>query len=178
MWTYTGKRFWPMDPHPDDVCIEDIAHALSLLARFAGHTFEPYSVAQHCWMVSKLCDPPDALDGLMHDSAEAYVTDMPRPLKHSPGLEAYRTAEDRVHMMIANKFGFKAEVPESVLRADELVVEAEMRDLMPPMPLEIRESPGRLIARQPGVAGISTITAWPWRVAEQMFMARWHELRR
>lgn len=45
--TYTGRKFYPLDPRPEDVCIEDIAHALALVNRFGGHTRVPYSVAQH-----------------------------------------------------------------------------------------------------------------------------------
>lgn len=43
--TYTNKQFWPLDPRPEDVCIEDIAHALSLQCRFTGHVREFYSTA-------------------------------------------------------------------------------------------------------------------------------------
>lgn len=35
--TYTGLRFYSMEPSHEDVCIEDIAHALSLICRFGGH---------------------------------------------------------------------------------------------------------------------------------------------
>lgn len=35
--TYTGIHFYPMDPRPEEVCIEDIAHALALQCRFNGH---------------------------------------------------------------------------------------------------------------------------------------------
>ena len=50
--TYSGKRFYILDPRPQDVDIVDIAHALSLLTRFTGHTREFYSVAQHSVLVS------------------------------------------------------------------------------------------------------------------------------
>src|SRR5690242_11754504 len=85
MQTYTGRRFWPLDPRVDDIDIGDIAHHLSLVCRFAGACREFYSVAQHCVGVSYVCDPKDALWGLLHDAAEAYVGDMVRPLKRSPG---------------------------------------------------------------------------------------------
>jgi 5'-deoxynucleotidase YfbR-like HD superfamily hydrolase len=79
--TFTGKQFSLINPHPDDICIEDIAHSLSLTNRFNGHTEEAYSVAQHSLVVSLLCPPELALEGLMHDAGEAYTGDIVRPLK-------------------------------------------------------------------------------------------------
>ena len=45
--TVTGKHFYPLDPDPRDIDIEDIAHALSLICRANGHFKYFYSVAQH-----------------------------------------------------------------------------------------------------------------------------------
>ena len=45
--TFTGKRMYPLDPKPEDICIEDIAHALSNICRFTGHTKKFYSVGEH-----------------------------------------------------------------------------------------------------------------------------------
>lgn len=50
--TYTGRVWRPLDPQPEDVVQEDIAHALALTNRFNGATREPYSVAQHCCLVA------------------------------------------------------------------------------------------------------------------------------
>lgn len=86
--TYTGRKFWPLDPRPEDVCIEDIAHALSLKCRFGGHCKQFYSVAQHSVLVCNTLnanggrrDPALMMQGLMHDAAEAYLTDIPGPIK-------------------------------------------------------------------------------------------------
>jgi 5'-deoxynucleotidase YfbR-like HD superfamily hydrolase len=79
--TYTGKKFSLTNPHLDDICIEDIAHSLSLTNRYNGHTEQAYSVAQHSLVVSLLCPPELALEGLMHDAGEAYTGDIVRPLK-------------------------------------------------------------------------------------------------
>jgi len=92
--TASGKRFWPLDPRPEDICIEDIAHALSHICRFGGHVREPYSVAQHSVIVSMIVKPENALYGLLHDAAEAYAGDMVRPLKR--GMPAYRSIESAV----------------------------------------------------------------------------------
>jgi uncharacterized protein len=79
--TYTGKQFWPLSPLPEDIVIEDIAHALSMQCRFGGHVRTFYSVAQHSVHVSLLVEPQYALWGLLHDAAEAYLVDLPRPIK-------------------------------------------------------------------------------------------------
>jgi len=84
--TYTGGRFYPLDPRPEDVCIADIAHSLSQICRFNGQTLQFYSVAQHSVLVSKLLgqggpSPIHEFMGLKHDAAEAYLCDLVRPIK-------------------------------------------------------------------------------------------------
>lgn len=84
--TFTGRKFWPLEPRAEDVCIEDIAHALSMKCRFTGHCREFYSVAQHSVLVSEVVaamggDADLQLCGLMHDSAEAYLPDVASPIK-------------------------------------------------------------------------------------------------
>ena len=83
----TSPRRWA-GPNPDDIRIEDIAHALSNQCRFAGHAREFYSVAEHSVHVSQLCLPEHALWGLLHDASEAYLVDLPRPLKLLPEFAA------------------------------------------------------------------------------------------
>ncbi len=51
--TYTGICFNPFLPDPKDITLEDIAHALSMMCRYNGHTKEFYSVAEHCVIMSK-----------------------------------------------------------------------------------------------------------------------------
>lgn len=121
--TISGRKFWPLDPHPEDVDIHDIAWALSRICRFGGHTNSHYSVATHCTAVSLLVPEEDALWGLLHDASEAYVGDMVRPLKD--GMDAYKQVENRVELVIANAFGLPLEMPESVHLADKRIVQAE-----------------------------------------------------
>lgn len=96
--TYTGKVFDFMDPRPEAICIEDIAHSLSHICRYGGHTPEHYSVAQHSCMVANLLVPhgPDyALAGLLHDAHEAYIGDIVTPLKRLlPEIEDMEDAID------------------------------------------------------------------------------------
>ncbi len=81
--TYTGKVFDLLNPTPDKVCIEDIAHSLAYQCRYTGHTREFYSVAQHCVLMAENPDlPGDPMAKLMHDAAEAYIGDIARPWKH------------------------------------------------------------------------------------------------
>ncbi|HKK06533.1 MAG TPA: hypothetical protein VKA50_11875 [Gammaproteobacteria bacterium] len=79
--TYTGRRVDLLDPDPATIEPEDIAHALSNMCRFNGHCRHFYSVAEHSWHVALLVSRENALQGLMHDAAEAYVADITRPLK-------------------------------------------------------------------------------------------------
>jgi hypothetical protein len=116
--TFSGMRFWPLIPNPADIRIEDIAHALSNQCRFAGHSREFYSVAEHSVRVSQHCRPEDALWGLLHDASEAYLSDVPAPLKELPAFEAYRAAERSLQGTIAVRFGLSTEQPRSVTEAD------------------------------------------------------------
>ena len=79
--TYSGKKFDVLNPRSADVDFRDIAHALSMQARFNGHTSRFYSVAQHCVIMSLAVHPKAALYALLHDAAEAYIGDMPAPVK-------------------------------------------------------------------------------------------------
>lgn len=103
--TFTGKRFHLFSPKPDQICIEDIAHALSNLCRFTGHCKRFYSVGQHSWHASHLVPTEHALEGLMHDAAEAYVNDLSRPLKHDPRMDAYLELEGTIDTAIRTKYG-------------------------------------------------------------------------
>lgn len=124
----SGIAFWPLDPRPAEILIEDIAHSLSLLCRFGGHCRRFYSVAEHSVHVSRLCPPEDRLWGLLHDASEAYVIDLPRPLKRC--LPDYGVIEDRVHRAVAARFDLPPQIPDSVKEADEAMLMAEAWQLM------------------------------------------------
>jgi 5'-deoxynucleotidase YfbR-like HD superfamily hydrolase len=146
--TYTGWRFWPLDPKAEEVDIEDIAHALSLVCRFTGHTYCFYSVADHSLRVSKLAEQlmmadhgplplrvkaarEMALWGLLHDASEAYLCDVPSPLKRAPGFgQLYKDFECNLMEVIKERFNLSPHEPEIVKDADRILLNTEMRDLM------------------------------------------------
>ena len=129
--TYTGRQFWPLSPRAEDVCIEDIAHALSNICRFNGHVRQFYSVAQHCVSASQHVHERYALEALMHDASEAYLCDLPRPLKRATSMHGYGTAEKYLEAVIALVFNLKLEEMGCVRAVDEKLLLTERRDLMP-----------------------------------------------
>jgi hypothetical protein len=129
--TYTGKKFYLLEPRLEDIVIEDIAHSLSQQCRWTGHTIFTYSVAQHSYYCSLIGPQNEAFDRLMHDTSESYLGDVSRPLKHfTDAGEAYRKCEKVVQEAIAHRFGFSVIEPPSVKLADNLLLYAERDQLM------------------------------------------------
>lgn len=125
---YTGKYFNPLEPDPDMIDIEDIAHSLSMQCRFGGHTKIFYSVAEHCMNVSLNAPVRHELAGLLHDASEAYLYDIPRPIKRN--LIGYKEMEDRLMVVIAQKFGFQYPLSDHIKRLDELTLKWEWENLV------------------------------------------------
>lgn len=170
--TYTGRQFWPLDPREEEIDIRDIAHALSLMCRWGGHCREFYSVAQHSWLVSYLCDPGDALAGLLHDGSEAYLADLMRPAKHTPSFEVYRQIEDALQRCIYRRFGLSEEHRASVSLADARLLQRDQIDLVGPLVAPWGESQGRDVP--PAVQVIGPL--WDPPTAESMFTRRFKGL--
>lgn len=127
--TFTGKEFYPFDVHHEVLCIEDIAHSLSFQCRFAGHISEFYSIAQHCVYVSWLVEEKYKLCALMHDAAEAYLSDVPTPIKAA--LPTFKKIENEVMEAIATKYNFPWPEPKVVKDADTALLFWEMYYLFP-----------------------------------------------
>lgn len=125
--TYTGRKFWPIDPDANDVDIEDIAHALSNMCRYAGHTTKFYSVAQHSVLVASQVSKENRLTALLHDATEAYLVDVPRPIK--PYLKGYERIEQTVWEAIATKFDLPFRIPDEVKFIDRKICLNEQRDV-------------------------------------------------
>lgn len=110
-------------PEASTFTIEDIAHALSNLCRFTGHTREFYSVAEHSLWCSVIVPRRWALHALLHDAAEAFVGDMSRPLKVM--LPGYREIEKRVEAVVLARFGLSPDMPPEVKQADLRMLRTE-----------------------------------------------------
>ncbi len=144
--TFTGRRFDVANPDPADVDPVDIAHALSQVNRFTGHTRWPYSVAEHCVHVHDGVErePGETtnshghtqrrLYALLHDAAEAYICDVARPVK--PLLKGYAELEARVEAAILARFGCTPTEADrvAVKRRDLVMLQTERRQLLGPSP--------------------------------------------
>lgn len=133
--TFTGRAFWPLDPRVEEIESLDIAHALSMLCRYGGHTRHFYSVAEHCVLMSRVVAPEHALWALLHDATEAYMVDVPRPIKRQ--MPAYSAAEDALMVHICKRYGLPLEaMPAEVKDADTRILLDERKRLLgaPPMP--------------------------------------------
>lgn len=136
--THSGLFVEPLDIDRDNMRIEDIAHALSNQCRFSGHTAYHYSVAQHSvlvvWILERLLgytDRETLLWGLLHDAAEAYLVDLPRPIKRHEDFAAYREAEIELQEGVSCKFDLDCGCPpEAVHQADDIALRAEANVLM------------------------------------------------
>jgi hypothetical protein len=135
--THTGRAFRPLDPAPDQIAVADLAHGLSNVCRGAGQTAFFYSVALHSIHVTEELARHDESDrvqfyGLLHDAAEAYVTDVPSPLKrHLPG---YREVEDDIQRTIWDAFDVRPPTDDeyrAVKRADRALGQYELPELFP-----------------------------------------------
>jgi hypothetical protein len=102
--TFSGKSFDLFAPDPSQICITDIAHALSNLCRFTGHGKRFYSIAEHSIHVASLLPAELKLEGLLHDASEAYINDLSTPLKHSGHLDGYRDIEAGLEHAIRVRF--------------------------------------------------------------------------
>lgn len=178
MQTYTGKAFWPADPRPEEMFIEDIAHALSQQNRYAGHTRVPYSVAEHSVRVSWIVPAPVAFEALLHDATEAYLVDLPRPVKDLdkfPGTlgaqlgREYKQLEDQLALVVAERFRLVLPFAAEVHHADQVLLATEKRDLMRPAPYPWITLPDPL----PDV-----IQPWSPIAAKARFLARFRQLAR
>lgn len=181
--TYTRKQVDPLNLRPEDVCIEDIAHALSMKCRYSGHTAEFYSVAQHCVVAADvMCQsiPHLALTMLLHDAAEAYIPDFPRPVKNAfllrrnneDSVDVYFLEEEILHTVCLG-LGFPSlsfDCPE-VHYMDRVMLKTEKRDLWPKLAMDWGED---IESCMPLTSRITPCSA---QLAESEFLAMYEYLR-
>lgn len=128
--TYTGKLFDILSPDPRDIELIDIAISLSNQGRFNGQTNEYYSVAQHSVIVSRMVKNENALWGLLHDGAEAYIGDIISPLKHCDEIGWFiKRIESQIQFAIAEKFDLEWPIPDDIGIHDMRLLVTEFRDV-------------------------------------------------
>ena len=163
--TFSGRCFWPLDPRADEIEMVDIAHALSMKCRYGGHCMRFYSVAEHSVLVSQHVPPEFALWGLLHDAGEAYLADIPRPVK--PFIPNWKAIEARVMAAVCERFGLDPTEPTEVKAVGLAITADERAALLGPCDRRWGELPppiGALIAGLP-----------PYQ-ARQAFIRRFHQL--
>jgi 5'-deoxynucleotidase YfbR-like HD superfamily hydrolase len=181
--TFSGLYIDPTDMKMGDIVLVDIAHALSNQCRFSGHTKYHYSVAEHSVIV---CDqlkgepPLTRLFALLHDASEAYLQDIPTPLKHSGAFEQYLKWEKILQNQVYTKYcgRLPSEYEEFCIKEKDVSVrKSEQRQLMKPHPeidlgdtLHVSIWQGGSYASTPG----SIITAQ--QRAKEQFIKRFSEL--
>ena len=166
------KHRYKLDWLPVEIIeIEDIAHSLSLICRFIGHTDSFYSVAQHSILVAQELrregyDAKTQFIGLMHDATEAYLGDIPTPIKAL--LPYYKTLEETFWASIAMKYHLPHELPPEVKVADGVLLATEARDLMgDPQGWGLKYEPSKHITK---------ITSWDPRYVKQEFLLVFRDL--
>lgn len=173
--SFTGRRVKPLEPDAGVIDIRDIAHHLSNQCRYSGAVRVHYSVAEHSVRVCELLERQGAsrtvrLWGLLHDASEAYLVDLPSPVKHAPAMGFYRMAEEAWMLRVCERFGLPYDEPPQVRTADGILLATEARDLMPFNPehwIGLTEAPLP-----------ETIKPWHQTSAEREFLAAFEELNR
>lgn len=167
--TISGKKFPVDEPDSAQIDIEDIAHALSMLVRFNGHCTRFYSVAEHSVHVSHEIDSELALIGLLHDAAEAYLGDVPSPLKKE--LDQFKKFEHRMELAIGKAFGVEPELfgGKELKRADVQLLVDEKAALMIAEPEPWPDG-------APEKMNTGRIKAWGPEKAKSRFLQRFREL--
>jgi hypothetical protein len=126
--TVSGRYVNVLDPDPETLDLSDIAHALSHVPRFGGHLPMPWSVLQHSMLVESMVPGRLKLQALLHDASEAFLCDVPSPLKAH--LPEYMLIEERMMQAIATRFGFTWPLDPVVKAADTKALELEWEHIM------------------------------------------------
>lgn len=142
--------------------IETSTHTY-LCEGFGAHN----SVAQHSVLVSQHVDPSNALWGLLHDAEEAYLADIPKPVKRQLA-DIWTPISAAVQAAICERYGLPIEEPAEVKRVDNAILWDEISALM---------SHGLTCMPDDAAALGVIITPWPWEMAEYLFLKRFEELR-
>lgn len=193
--TFTGIEYYPCDPRPDDVTVEDIAHSLSFKNRWNSHSVRPISVGWHSVQVMKLIVSWYAsqdgtfwserqlalvmLWALFHDAHEAYLADIPTKVK--PFIPGWRELED-----LNDKAIFKAlhidmadmppKAKEALIWADKAMGGAEGRALTKANPEKLRANPSVMHLLGAGVVMDPKVDE-DWRAVKREFISCYERLK-
>lgn len=167
--THSGVLVNILNPDPDTIIIEDIIHSLCHQCRYNGHSFDFYSVGEHSIYVSQFVREENRLWGLLHDASEAYLCDIPRPLK--PLLTNYREIEFNLEMVIARKFNLSWPMPLDVKQVDSALLLPECDRLLPNS-----QDTWNSIEGAPDLREKVTIACYTPAIARHYFWQRYKEL--
>lgn len=195
MHTFTGRQYWPLDPRPDEVCVEDIAHHLGMMCRYCGACRRFYSVAEHS--VGVLHVVTQALwhgehgrnlttadvrrirrHALMHDAPEAYCHDLIRPIKRC--VSGYAEVEAANHDAVCLRYGLGlvGTIGSTVIKlADNAMLLAEQAALMAPAPAKWSpiDVPAEMLADAKMFLERNG-TGWSPQEAKVEFLGEWEAL--
>lgn len=177
--TFSGTHFYPLAPKIEDIHIEDVAHGLAMTCRYGGHARKFYSVAEHCVLVSRFVPPEFAREALLHDTSEAYLGDMIRPLKYQPEMAEFRRAEKAIEDCVIERFCLRKDpkIWAAVKEIDNRILLDEMKALMRYPEHYIQEG---IESEDGGLFGLTPcgakIMSYNPATAEVLFLTRFCEL--
>lgn len=166
--TVSGRRINLLNFRDEDICLEDIAHGLACVNRFAGQAQVPVSVAQHSIYVARLCPKMHQLQALLHDASEAYLGDVTKWLKATPQMDAYRELEEAIQRRIFRAFGCEEELALDVQFADRVMAQFEGLHSFSDFRINHLDYPP-LTEKQ--IREIGCWQPWSWRAAKSIFMS-------
>jgi hypothetical protein len=171
--TVSGARIDYPDTDPEQIRIEDIAHALSRMPRWAGHTTFPVSVAQHCLNCSAVAEPKDQLAALLHDASEAYIADLPKPFKMV--LPEYKDLEGAIIIALEKRFGLTI-MTEGVHEVDARMLKTEHVLFCPQAHIDAAKEDPYLAGLVPYEREALTLPGETgWRLARALYLERFRE---
>jgi hypothetical protein len=177
--TFSGRKVDLINPDPEAICIEDIAHHLAMINRYNGATVRPYSVAEHCLILADYLSPSTttALEGLnvlLHDAAEAYLQDLSPDLKRA--LPLYKSIEDNMLYYIHGALRVPFLKDRGFVKwLDSAVLLDERRALMPHHPPSVKWGVDEGVLKPLDVQ--ISLQDVPWRDVEKAFLSLFRELK-
>lgn len=167
-----------------EIHILDIASAISRQCRFTGHLlpeFDHYSVAEHCVLVSALlkkmgADTQLQFAGLMHDAAEAYLSDIAAPFKRELG--SYYEVEAKIEKRINKKYGINLtpHAHDMLKKADWIALWIEAKQIIVRDPAEVESWKGYELYGPDSAEYMTPVQCWNHRTARDQFLIRFAEL--